>query len=143
KGSGRKRLVLALLVFLLILAGGAGGIAYFRYWHHNGQDLVQEDPEPEYKYFLENFIVNLAEQRRYLKIGIVLSYFDGELGEELDRREPQIKDKIIDILWGKSLEEIYTDNFLQEIKGEIVREINSVIRRGKIEEVYFTEFIIQ
>lgn len=144
KGSGIKRLLTGiLLVFLLILAGGAGGFAYFRYLHNNGQYFIQEDPEPAYKYSLDNFIVNLAEQRRYLKIGIVLAFHEKELCEELEQRSPQIKDRVINILWGKGLEELHKDDALEKIKDNLILEINSLLRGGTIEEIYFTEFIIQ
>lgn len=147
KGGGiNKKAIVMVVLGVFLLFGIAGGLAYY-YLLLPGLAEAQEPEvqEPEHEYRLDNYIVNLADsdQRRYLKVSMVLAYQEEELEEELESRKAQMSDRIIDILRGKKVEDIQNDDATNRIREEVTREINSILKEGSIEEVYFTEFIIQ
>lgn len=96
-------------------------------------------------YPLDTFTVNLLSEsgRRYLKAEINLEIEGEELSPELDQKKPIFRDIIIRILSSKSLEEISTVKGKEKLKEQIVSEINTRLKDGKVKNVYFTDFVVQ
>ncbi len=96
-------------------------------------------------YQLDQFIVNLFSEdgSRYLKTTINLEMSIPELSTELDAKKPLIRDIIIKALSAKSYEEISTIAGKENLKDEIVSNVNAVLKDGKINNVFFTDFVIQ
>jgi len=96
-------------------------------------------------YPLDQFIVNLFSEdgSRYLKTTINLEMSVPELATELDSKKPLIRDIIIKALSAKSYEEISTIAGKENLKDEIVANLNTVLKDGKINNVFFTDFVIQ
>ncbi len=94
---------------------------------------------------LDTFIVNLLSEngRRYLKVKINLELSDEALQEEINKKIPVIRDIVIKIASSKTLEEISTEKGKEKFKDQIVGEINQNLQDGKINNVYFTDFVIQ
>jgi len=94
---------------------------------------------------LDTFTVNLLSEsgRRYLKVQMNLELSGEELGAELDTRKAVIRDIIIRLLSSKSLEEISTSKGKEKLKDQIVDQLNMRLQDGKINNVYFTEFVVQ
>lgn len=94
---------------------------------------------------LETFIVNLAgsKGRRVAKINIELELEGDQLATEIDQRKAQIRDMIIILLSGKSYDEVSDKDGKDQLREEIKRTMNSFLTKGKIRQVYFTEFIYQ
>ena len=94
---------------------------------------------------LDTFTVNLLSDsgKRYLKVEMNLELGSEELGAELDSKTPVIRDTIIRLLSSKSLEEISTAKGKGKLKQQIVDQLNMRLRDGQINNVYFTEFVVQ
>lgn len=94
---------------------------------------------------LEPFTVNLLSEsgRRYLKVEMNLEIGGEELSPELEEKKPIFRDIIIRQLSSKSLEEISTLKGKDKLKEEIVRELNTRLKDGKVKNVYFTDFVVQ
>ncbi|HEX5329821.1 flagellar basal body-associated protein FliL [Sulfuricurvum sp.] len=94
---------------------------------------------------LEPFTVNLLSEsgRRYLKCEMNLEMDGKELSPELEEKKPVFRDIIIRILSSKSLEEISTSKGKEKLKEEIVRDLNTRLKDGKIKNVHFTDFVVQ
>jgi len=94
---------------------------------------------------LDTFTVNLLSEsgRRYLKVQMNLELSGEELGVELDTRKAVIRDIIIRLLSSKSLEEISTSKGKEKLKDQIVDQLNMRLQDGQINNVYFTEFVVQ
>ncbi|MDD5211994.1 MAG: flagellar basal body-associated protein FliL [Sulfuricurvum sp.] len=94
---------------------------------------------------LELFTVNLLSEsgRRYLKVEMNLELDGEELAVELEKKKPVLRDVIIRILSGKSLEEVSTIKGKETLKEEIVTDLNQRVKDGKIKNVYFTDFVVQ
>lgn len=96
-------------------------------------------------YPLDLFTVNLLSEsgRRYLKVEMNLELEGEELAVELDTKKPVLRDIIIRILSSKSLEEISTVKGKETLKEQIVSELNTRIKDGKVKNVYFVDFVVQ
>ncbi len=96
-------------------------------------------------YPLEQFVVNLYSESgsRYLKTVINFELADEELAAELDAKSPLIRDIIIKALSAKTYEEISTIKGKENLKDEIVLSINEVVSDGKVNNLFFTDFVIQ
>ncbi len=94
---------------------------------------------------LDTFTVNLLSDsgKRYLKVEMNLELGTEELGAELDSKTPVIRDTIIRLLSSKSLEEISTAKGKGKLKQQIVDQLNMRLRDGQINNVFFTEFVVQ
>lgn len=96
-------------------------------------------------YPLDTFTVNLKSDagRRYLKATMSLELSGEELSMELDAKSPVLRDRIIRILSSKTLEEISSKKGKKKVSEQIMNTLNSMISDGKIQGIYFTEFVIQ
>lgn len=90
----------------------------------------------------EAFIVNLLGSRRYLKVGVVLEAEKAEVLTELTERTAQMRDVINEILRAQKPEDI-EDPTLKNLKSQILGKVNLVLTKGKIRNVWFTQFQIQ
>jgi len=96
-------------------------------------------------YPLDSFTVNLKSDagRRYLKATLSLELSGEEVSLELDAKSPVIRDRIIRILTSKTLEEISSKKGKQKVSDQIQDTLNAMITDGKVQGIYFTEFVIQ
>lgn len=145
KGSSKRWIVLIILCAVILV--GAGGAVYHFFLPHRGQAQgnYEESLTPEYEYAMDSFVVNLAGQdhRRYLRATMIITYHEEKLKNEIISRMPEIRNGIIDILRSKTMDDVQKDNSTLEIRKQVVQEVNSIIKEGNIEGIYFTEFIIQ
>ncbi len=92
---------------------------------------------------LETFIANLAgtKGRKVIKVNMELEVKGTEIVAEIDNRKAQIRDFIIIILSSKTYDEVSTKEGKDALRNEIKDNINTFLSKGKISNVYFTEFI--
>ncbi len=92
---------------------------------------------------LETFIVNLAgsKGRRVAKVNMELAVESENVATEIDQRRAQVRDIIIILLSGKSYDQVANKEGKDQLKEQIKDTVNAFLTKGKIKEVYFTEFI--
>ncbi len=107
-------------------------------------------------------IVNLIDPtgRKYLRLGIVLEFaptdlayytmpaeqktvFEEEFSKEITLKQPIINDAIITLVSSKSFDSVYTAEGKEELRKEILEQINKQIPDQRVIYVYFTEFVVQ
>ncbi len=114
-----------------------------------GEQVAQEKEAKEEKSFigkvipLETFIVNLSgsKGRRIAKVNMELELQGEQVQVEIDKRKAQIRDIIIIILSSKTYDEVALREGKDSLKNEIKDTLNAFLTKGKILNVYFTEFI--
>ncbi|HHW56554.1 MAG TPA: flagellar basal body protein FliL [Clostridia bacterium] len=89
------------------------------------------------------FITNLRGNNKFVKVSVELQVADKNTLKVLEERNPQIRDLIIQILRGKTEQDIEGPEGQQRLKTDIKNEINKILGEGKIVNVYFDEFIVQ
>jgi len=89
------------------------------------------------------FITNLKGDGKFVKATIELQVADKNILKTLEERNPQIRDLIIQILRGKTEQDVEGPEGQEKLKNDIKNGINKIIGEGKIVNVYFDEFIVQ
>lgn len=157
-GSETKKLMLIVIIISAVFLGimGAG---FYVLWHkassHDPQiEQKQEKDAEEEKddsdiikpvHSLDTFIVNLADRggTRYLRATMDMELSDEKTKAEIEKRLPQIRDAILTIIPSKSIKDINTIEGKTALRDEIMKKINTFIKKGRVTNIYFTEFVIQ
>lgn len=162
KKGGAVKLIIIVLVLLIVLGGGGFFVVKTFFGHKDAAATAEtaapaqqeaqgggDNPAAEQMgtlYPMETFIVNLADNdgSRYLKVTLSLELDSTEkLKEDLDTRVPQLRDAILAILSAKRYDEVSSAQGKMILKQEILRRVNSLLPKGQITNVYFTEFVAQ
>lgn len=155
----KKGIVMALGGFLLLIALMGGG--FFMMWQKMNESIAQIQSQnageksaeekakeetairPTYK--MDTLIVNLADQggKRYLRVTMEMELSAPEVLDEITKRLPQLRDTILMILPSKQYAEISTTEGKIALRDELIAKINSLLKKGTITTIYFTEFVVQ
>lgn len=161
-----KVLIIIVAVFFLMI--GMMGAGFFIIWkqmnnavaqvqqQNSEQAEAEEEAPPEEVtigpiYKLDTLIVNLADQggKRYLRITMELElkpaekFEVNEVIEEVEKRLPQIRDTILMILPSKQYADISSTSGKLALRDEIMAKLNAYLKKGQINTIYFTEFVVQ
>ena len=63
--------------------------------------------------------------------------------DEILKRQAQVRDMIIILLTSKRYGEVSGENAQDKLKAEIIDTVNSILTKGKIKKILFTEFLFQ
>ena len=155
----KKAMIMALVGVVLLLAMMGGG--FFMMWQKMNASLAQiqgandkdgkakaakEEEEvirPTHK--LETLIVNLADQggKRYLRVTMELELSGPEVLEEIPKKLPQLRDTILMVLPSKQYAEISTTEGKIALRDELIAKINTLLKKGTVTTIFFTEFVVQ
>lgn len=134
-------LILLLLIVVFAIAG-------FWFWMSRGGDLGAaraSDTRVKATVHLETFVLNLADtdQRSYLRVGIDLG-----LNHELRRGEEpvpvaQVRDAILAVLSEAKVDDLESAQDKMRLKQNLLHALQQHVPEAGVEEVYFTEFLIQ
>lgn len=97
-------------------------------------------------YTMDKFTVNLGgEPKRMIRLEVNLELLDHEGFEEIINTEnrARARDRIVDLLNSKTFSEVETLQGKLFLKENIAYEINQILPRGSIKDIYFTEFVVQ
>lgn len=152
EGGSKKKLII-IIVAVLILLIGAGVGAYF--FMSGGEEKIspeeeQAELEKQAKQVgpmvnIDSFIVNILddEESRYLKAAITLEVSGEEASMELTQRMPQIKDAILLLVGNKTFSELNDLQGKIQLRAELINKVNSILLKGKVKRIYFTDFVVQ
>jgi flagellar protein FliL len=134
------------VVAVAVVGGGVyGGMLYF-----NKSSAAKEAAEPPKPVIgvlwpMDTFIVNLADNdgERYLKLILQLELSDANCAPELDQLKPKLRDNVLGLLTTKQFKDVSTYEGKQRLKEEIAMRLNNLLTRGRIVQVYFTDFVVQ
>lgn len=149
-GSGKKMMLI--IIMGVVLLGGGGAAWYFmggqeekaaEHDEHAGAGEGHEEPGPVME--LEPFLLNLAdrEELRFLKVSIKLELDRPEEKTDYRHKIPAIRDALLVLLSSKESQLLRTVNGKRRVREEIMVRVNGVMSKGKVANVFFTDFIIQ
>lgn len=155
------------VAFAAINLGVIGGGAYLVYsstlgWHapqiteHQLEEQKDKDSHDQVKdlgpliYTMDKFTVNLSgdmlnDPKRTIQLEVNLEMLNKEGFEEVinNDRRARARDKIIQLLGGKSYHELESIQGKLFLKDQIALEINNLLDKGVVKDVYFTSFVVQ
>jgi flagellar protein FliL len=154
KGSTKKIMILGILGVLLL--GGGGGAAWWLLGGGHGEERKiggreeqamadQRGLEPGPVMELDPFLLNLADrdELRFLKVSIKLELDRPEEQTDFNAKIPAIRDSLLVLLSSKESQLLRSVNGKRRVREEIMARVNTVMSKGTITNVYFTDFIIQ
>lgn len=151
-----SKTVSIIIIAVAVLFMGAVGAGFFILWSKISQmpqnpAAVEEIPVAEEEnvigplYTLDTMIVNLADHggKRYLRVTMALELSDTEVVTTIESRLPQIRDAVLMILPAKNYDDVSTTAGKIALRTEVMEKINGLITKGRVNNIYFTEFVVQ
>lgn len=151
-----SKTVLIVLVSVAVLFMGMVGAGFFILWNKIEQmpqdpakveDLTVQEEENTIGplYNLDTMIVNLADHggKRYLRVTMALELSDPEAVATIESRLPQVRDAVLMILPTKKYDDVSTTEGKIALRSEVMEKINGLMTKGRVNNIYFTEFVVQ
>ena len=148
--------VLIIIIAVVVLFMGMVGAGFFILWNKISQipvdpSKVAEMPVDEEEnvigplYSLDTMIVNLAGHggKRYLRVTMALELSDPESVDTIESRLPQIRDAVLMILPTKTYDDVSTTDGKIALRNQVMEKINTLMTKGRVNNIYFTEFVVQ
>lgn len=144
--------LLGIIVLVILMASGTSFLVMYLFNASQSNGIIpgfaQAKTETTKKeklgptHTLGDFTVNIngSNGRRYLVTNVVVEVEESDTIQELQTRDPQLRDAITEILRSKTEEDLIDAS---TIKEEIGKKLNELIIEGKVKSVYLTEFVIQ
>ena len=155
-GSRSKLLILVVAGVLVLGGGGVGAVLFLKGDAAEGDPAASESAEPgstpdgegapQVAFFsMEPFVVNIGDgdRDRFLKLKIDLEVSSADVSSELEQRLPQVKDIMIGLLSSQSFADIRSMEGKEALREELQTRLNAVVRKGTVQQVFFTEFVVQ
>ncbi len=137
------------IVIGIIVVALAGGIAAYSLLFSKGGESAAETKRELKKdtktslIALDSFVLNLAEQGRFLKVTMQFEIADQANLPLVTERTPQLRDAIITLMSSKSAEALSSPEGKLQIKDELLLRANQAIGKDVFKNLYFTEFVMQ
>lgn len=144
-------IILIAVIASLVVSLASGATSIFFFLNKTGvpkQKVIEPRPELGKMEKMGEFTVNLAdtEEAHFVRATLELEQAFGsspEFGNEMMQRKSQLRDVIINVLSSKVAKDLKTPEGKEALKQEVKERVNSVLARGQIARVYFTEFAVQ
>lgn len=95
-------------------------------------------------YTMETFNTNLVGlPRQFVRLEVNVEMYSQEGFEELFNQDAQARDAVMHILNGKKLDDLEPVQGKLRLKNEIAAQLNDLLHRGVVKNVYFTKFQVQ
>jgi len=154
KKSSKKLMVIIGVAVLLLGGGGFAGWKFLLADKASGPEgesgqgtgaAAEGTPKIAIIYDMKPFIVNLLgnQGKRYLKAKVDIEVDSEETASELKDRQSQLRDAVLLLLAGKSFEDISSPEGKTQLRNELIGRINEHLKSGTIQNLYFTEFVVQ
>lgn len=94
---------------------------------------------------LKPFVVNLQDERRsrYLRVALQLEIVGAKWEEEIQKRLPQVRNRLLFLFSNKTVDEISSVDGKYRLQEEIVQHVNETLEKAIVQKAYFTDFIVQ
>ncbi len=148
------KLLIAAVAFLIIATVGSAFATYLIFGSNtNPQAMAGKDEKSTKKkdmgpvYEVGEFTLNLAtsssKQSHFIRTEIVLEVSDKRALSDLEKRQPQVRDILISLIRSRTAEQFYKDTGMELLRFEIIKEMNTLLSKGEVTNVYFIDLIVQ
>lgn len=106
----------------------------------------KEESSIPYVYTMDKFTVNLnGEPKRTIRLEVNLNMLGREDFEEVmdSYNRARVRDRIVRLLNDKTFSELESIQGKLFLKDKIAMEVNSLLNKGVVKDVYFTDFVVQ
>lgn len=149
EAKGGKTLLIVIIILLVVVVVGMASFATVILLGNKNSSkktatAAVATNKPAFTYDLGDFVVNLADtdQKKYLKVKIVVGYDSSKMETELKSTDPTLKDSIISVLRSKKSSDLSATGY-EDLKKQLMQRMNPFLTTGKISYVYFNDFLIE
>ena len=137
--------MLFVIVGVVVVLGGVGAYLVISGGDEAVVKLVAKFGQVGPIVALKLFVVNFNESgNRYLKLSISIEMFGEGMEEEVTKRAPKIRDRVIRYLVGLTLADVRGAETKDAILSVLLKKVNEAFgSEAMVKEVLFTEFVIQ
>ena len=153
----KKPILLILLVIINMLAVvGVGAIVYLGQQDKQAKEsplgetenlklkeIVSEESNKPKVISLDTFLINLIGDRgrKLVKVNMEFEVKGEGIVDELVKLKPRVRDMIITIVSSKVYKDISSKEGKELLRNEIKDQVNLFLTKGKIDKVFFTQFV--
>ncbi len=145
------KFLIAGIAFLIVAVVGSSLVTYLMFRSNAQEPAAGSLPDKEVRemgpvFDVGEFLLNLSptgNQPRFIRTEIVLEASDKKVISELEKRKPQVRDYIISLIRSRTFEQLRDASGMELLRLEMRRDINSLISKGEVTNVYFVDLIIQ
>ncbi len=143
----KKKSIGKIVAAALVLALAV--VAFFAYSYMTKSFVFKgeanEEPVATQVYTLDEFVLNLKDpgSNRYLKTRIALGYESKKDAETLAEKQLQIRDVIIQTLRSKTTDNIMAVEKTDDLKKELIEDVNEIFDHDLVLDIYIVDFLIQ
>lgn len=96
-------------------------------------------------YHAGKYLTNLRDDggRRYISVDVTLELSSPRLSRELETKKALLEHTIISVLRDKTYGELEGEGGMLALARDLADRINAVLESGKVQRIFFTEFLIQ
>jgi flagellar protein FliL len=141
--KNNKVVIIMLVLLLVITLAGAGAFIYI--WKFTGEQKTNEpsiDEILESSVDIEEMTTNLASNN-FIRISFKIQTDSKEAKEELEKRDFQVKNIIIQELSEKKTEDLKGKNGQIKLENDLKDKINELMQEGKVVQVYIVNSLLQ
>ena len=110
----------------------------------SADELQAEGGKPITKFTIEEVTVNIADTRgnRFVRAGV---YFEADqpVLEELEANRARMIDTLGQVLSTKTLDQLTAPNIRGVLREELLGIINPTLKAGRVDNLYFTDLLVQ
>ncbi len=150
QGAGSNLALMFVMMLAVFLAGAGMVIGYFKFMDPDRKEAKAGEKEQEEVQLssmeLGNMVVNLADPggNHFLKLTITIEYPQDKKYEELiQEKKHHIIETVLLTLRQKSVDEIRPAGATTQLKHELITAINNRLNEQVVQNIYFTEYIVQ
>ena len=123
--------------------GEKGGEEHGAHAAHGGKG--KEGAKTEASYDFENVVVNLSGSlgTRFLKANFTTLGSNPELPKIMAEKKKQLLDVAINVLSSRTMADLEAPGAKNVVRNELQANFNQALKSDLVEQIYFTEFVIQ
>lgn len=153
--SGRMKLIIIIVVGVLVLVGGSIGATLMLVGGDTETAAADAESELSKKtpYYVElldpKFAVNLAADSRakFLKVSLSVLTYDPDVDTALRDHLPQLRSNLMILLSSKTSQELGGRSGREDLQKQLLERVQQTLGQvgvaGRIDDLYFTNFVMQ
>ena len=113
--------------------------------HGGGHGKGKEGAKAEASYDFDNVVVNLSGSMgtRFLKASFTALGSNPKLPEVMAEKKKQLLDVAINVLSARSMADLEAPGAKNVVRNELMANFNQALKSDLVEQIYFTDFVIQ